>query len=171
MRSAKDPVEFLKAVAKKKPQLQELIDKVYSMSNDEIEALNQPRWIRDALKRFRVHDEREMYVKARLAQVIAAELEAANLPPATYEVRLWDCDSEFVGAHGISGHQWSIEINQGDSLLIIDDTYIRFGDSTLIVDEAARYNLMLKTKMVGYMTIENYKGFHRALLNNKHKII
>jgi len=169
MRSSKDPVEYLKIVAKKKPQLQELIDNVFKMSPVEIDALSQPLWIRQALHNFRTHDDREMYVSARLAQVIQAEKEAAELPQPTYEVRIWDCGDTFIGGDGGTINQWKIEVASGDSFLIVDEDLVRFGDPVIRVGEAERYPLMQGSKFVGYMTLANYKGFHRALLNQKHK--
>jgi len=169
MRTNKDPVEFLKIVAKKKPQLQKLIDNVFKMSPQEIDALDQPLWIRQALHGFKVHDDREMYVRARVAQAVQAEKEAALAPKPTYEVRTWDCGPTFIGSEGHS-HSWRIEVNPGDSFLIVDDEFVRFGDSPLKVGEAERYPLMQGSKFVGYMTLDNYRGFHRALLNQKHKL-
>ena len=171
MRTSKDPLEFLKVVAKKKPQLQELLDKADTMKPEEIDALSQPLWIREALKKVRESDDRQMYVMARLARVIAAEEEAAKMPVATYEVRLWDGSSTFLGGSGAKGGlgDWKIEVNSGDSFLIIDDEFVRFGDSVLKLSDFERYPLMQCSKFVGYMTLSNYRGFHRALLNQKHQ--
>jgi hypothetical protein len=168
MRSGKSPLEFLKIVAKKKPQLQELVDNVFKMTHDEIDALSQPLWIRDALKSARAVEDRDMYVKARLAQAIAADEEAKSLPKPTYEVRVWDSAPAFIGGAGYGDKEWKIEVNTGDSFLIADDEFVRFGDSVLRVGEFERYPMFAGSKFIGYMTLDNYKGFHRALLNQKH---
>lgn len=169
MRTSKSPLEFLKAVAKKKPQLQELLDNVFKMSPAEIDALPQPLWVRQALHSCRSADDTSMYVAGRLAQAIEAEKRAAELPESTYEVRVWDCDPQFVGGDGSHLNQWKIEVSKGDSFLIVDEELVRFGDPVVKVGEAERYKLMQCSKFVGYMTLPNYKGFHRALLNQKHK--
>lgn len=170
MRTNKSPLEFMRTVAKKKPRYQELLDNVFKMSEAEINALQEPLWVREALRSCRKEDDTKMYVDARLAQVIAAEERAAEQPKPTYEVRVWDTGSGYVGtdAYGeIPG--WKIEMNSGDSFAIIDDTMVRVGDSMVRVGEYDRTPLMHQSKFVGYMTLENYKGFHRALLNQKHK--
>jgi len=173
MRTAKDPIEFLRVVAKKKPHLQELLDNVSTMTLEEIDQLGEALWIRQALKKCKedYRGEQQMYVAARLARVIAAEEEAAKLPQRTYEVRIWDCTSTFIGGNGHSNHhQWKIEMDDGDSFMIFDDELVRVGDAALKISDFERTPLMQGSKFVGYMTLENYKGFHRALLNQKHKL-
>ena len=170
MRTNKSPLEFMRAVAKKKPRYQELLDNVFKMSPSEIDALSEPLWVRQALHSCRKSDDTDMYVAARLAQVVEAEKRAAEVPKLTYEVRVWDTGATFIGGDGFGNiNSWKIEVNPNDSFLIVDDEFVRFGDSVLKVGEAERYPLMQGSKMVGYMTLENYKGFHRALLNQKHK--
>lgn len=160
----------MRAVAKKKPRYQELLDNVFKMSPSDIDALPEPLWVRQALHSCRDQDSRDVYVAGRLARVIQAEEEQAKQPKPTYEVRIWDGMSAFVGSNR-GDRDWKIEVQAGDSLLIVDEDKVRFGDSVLELGHFDRPFLMQHSKMVGYMTMDNYRGFHRALLNQKHKVI
>lgn len=172
MRSSKDPIDFLIAVAKKKPQLQALIDDVFVMSYEDIEALSQPLWIREALRKYKEREGNSpnMYAMARLAQVIAAEEAAALLPPKTYEVRIWDCASEFIGNSQTSSHQFSYEIHDKDAFMLLEDDYIKIGSTVIYIGPFDIQSVFYRSKLVGYMTKENYMGFHQALINQKHKL-
>lgn len=66
---------------------------------------------------------------------------------------------------------WKIQVQPGDSLLIVDDEQVRFSDSVVNVGEFDRYALMNNSKLVGYMNLAQYRGFHRALINQRHKNI
>jgi len=161
---------MLLAVAKKKPRLQALIDNVSQTSEEEIDALSEALWIREALKTLKASGGKGQKERLNnlLSAVEEAEKQASEIPKPTYEVRMWQGDSEMIGSNGQS-KSWKIEVEDRDTFLIVDDDYVRFGDSMLKVDEFDRYPLMLRSKFVGYMTLENYKGFHRELLNQKHK--
>ena len=173
MRTNKSPIEFMRAVAKKKPRYQELLNNVFKMSPSDIDALPEPLWVRQALHSCRDQDSRDVYVAGRLARVIQAEEEQAKQPKPTYEVWIWNGPTAFIGGNGCIANQWKIEVCTGDSFMIVDDVFIRFGDSVLKVLSADvdRKTLIGGSKMVGYMTLDNYRGFHRALLNQKHKVI
>jgi len=172
MRSNQSPEDYLKVVAKKKPRLQALLDNVDTMTQEAIDALGEPLWIRQALSNLKKNEGMtlSMYTQARINQAIAAEEEAAKLPKPTYEVRIWDSNNGYVGTE-MQGSQsgWKIEMNPGDSFAIIDDHTVRVGDSMIRISEFDLTPLMHLSKFVGYMTLQNYKGFHRALVNEKHK--
>lgn len=172
MRTTKDPIDFLIAVAKKKPQLQALIDDVFNMSYDEIAALSQPLWIREALRKYKEREGNSpnMYAMARLNQVIAAEEAAAALPPKTYEVRLWDCNSEFIGNSQTTSHSYQYEIHSGDAFILLEDDYIKVGSTVLYIGPFDIQSVFCRSKLIGYMTRDQYMGFHQALLNQRHKL-
>jgi hypothetical protein len=114
--------------------------------------------------------------KQRLQNIVQdwekREREARSAPQPTYEVRLWDGQSEFVGSETYNGHHsWKIQIEAGDTFIVINDHQVRFGDSTLLVDHASMTILNGGSRLVGYMTINHYKGFKQALLNQRHPII
>lgn len=175
MRTNLSPEDYLKVVAKKKPRLQALIDTVDTMTQEEIDAVSEPLWIRQALTKLKANEgqTQSMYVQARINQAIAAEEEAARIPKPTYEVRVWDQPAGFVGTESngkvANLPNWQIEISTGDSLMIINENYIRVADSTIAVNHRMMDYLEKQSKFVGYMTLDGYKGFHRALLNQKHK--
>lgn len=172
MRSCYSKDEMLLAAAKKKPRLQALVDGVTQMTETEIEALSEALWVREALKILKASGGKGQ--KERLDDILKAadeaDAKAAALPKQTYEVRLWDCDETFLGSNK-GDRDWQIQITYQDSFLIVDDDFVRFGDSVVNIGPFDRYELMQGSKLVGYMTLENYKGFHRALLNKKHPIV
>jgi hypothetical protein len=171
MRSYYSKDEMLLAVAKKKPRLQALVDSVGQMSQEEIDVLSEPLWVREALKILKASGGKGQ--KERLNDILEecdrADQVAKSIPPATYEVRIWDCGEAYLGSNR-GDKDWKILVEPQDSFLIVDDDYVRFGDSVVVVGAFDRYPLMQNSKFVGYMTLDLYKGFHRALLNQKHKI-
>lgn len=172
MRSAYSKDEMLLAVAKKKPRLQALVDDVANMSSQDIDALSEPLWVKEALSILK--DSGGLGQKDRINLILQradeADAAAAAQPKPTYEVRLWDSGPQFVGTD--MGHQsgWKIQVDTGDTFMLIDEDQVRFGDSVLKVDEWNRYPLMQNSKLIGYMTLDNYKGFNKALLNQRHKL-
>jgi hypothetical protein len=173
MRSLYSKDEMLIAVAKKKPRLQALVDNIANMSSDDIAALSEPLWVKEALSTLKSTN--GLGQKARINQILERSetlaAEARVLPTPTYEVRLWDGSSEFVGTSmEVHHHGWQIQVDNGDTFMIMDDDLVRFGDSVIRVDEWNRYPLMLNSRFIGYMTLENYKGFHKALLNQRHQL-
>lgn len=172
MRTFYSKDEMLLAVAKKKPRLQALVDRVADMSPQDIETLSEPLWVKEALSILKASG--GLGQKERLSLILQradeAESEAKALPQPTYEVRLWDGQPEFIGTDMDFRHGWKIQVDTGDTFMLLDDDQVRFGDSVLRVDEWNRYPLMLNSKLIGYMTLDNYKGFHKALLNQRHKL-
>lgn len=172
MRSQYSKDEFLLAAAKKKPRLQALIDRVDQMTEEDIETLSEALWVREGLKILKLSGGKGQ--KERLQDIVdaadIADAKAKLIPPKTYEVRLWDMHEQFLGSnHG--DKDWQIQVEPGDSFLIVDDDYVRFGDSVVNIGPFDRYPLMQGSNLLGYMTLQNYKDFHRALLNRKHKIV
>ena len=163
---------MLLAAAKKKPRLQALVDDVANMTLEDIEALSEALWVREALKILKASGGKGQ--KERLDDIVKAADEADRLraaqPVPTYEVRIWDGPDTFLGSNK-GDMDWQIQIEAEDSFMIVDDDLVRFGDSTLKIGAFDRYPLMQNSKLVGYMTLANYKGFHRALLNKKHPIV
>jgi hypothetical protein len=168
MRSDKSPEDFLIAVAKKKPRLQAYIDNLQNMSDTDIDTIPEQLWIKQALKKLKHFGSQSDRLKELLDRTIAAEAAAKEIPSKTYEIRIWDCDKQFIGTESDLGRGWKIEVEPGDSFMILEDDLVRFGDSVLKVDEFNRYPLLQFSKFVGYMTLDNYRGFHRVLLNKKH---
>jgi hypothetical protein len=173
MRSLYSKDEMLIAVAKKKPRLQALIDDVANMSSDDIQALSEPLWVKEALSILK--NSNGLGQKDRINLLVQQAEEAAAIaqaaPKPTYEVRLWDGPSDFVGTDMEAHHHgWQIQVDHGDTFMIMDNELVRFGDSVIRVDEWNRHPLMLNSRFIGYMTLENYKGFNKALLNQRHKL-
>jgi len=170
MRSFYSKDEMLVAVAKKKPRLQALVDQVTQMSWEEIKALQEPLWVREALEILKQANGKSQ--KERLADILRhAEEQEAKVraqPQPTYEIRIWDCDPDFVGYENLD-RSWKIQVETGDTFAILTDGQVKFGDQLVTVGEEDRFNLFHKSKLVGYMTLANYNGFHRELLNQKHK--
>lgn len=171
MRSFYSKDEMLVAVAKKKPRLQALVDRVTQMTQEEIQALSEPLWVREGLEILRQADGKSQ--KTRLQEILqrADEQEAAarSAPQPTYEVRLYNVSAtEYVGTK-TDERSWEIQVQYGDTFAIISEGQVKFGDSLLCVSEIDMKYLMSSSKLVGYMTLQNYNGFHRELLNRKHK--
>lgn len=165
---------MLLSVAPKKPRWQALINQLDQLSLESIRALPEPLWVREALEILK--DSSGVGQRQRLQEIVQdwekREAAARSAPQPTYEVRLWDGGPEFVGSEAHNGHHsWKIQIDTNDTFLVVDDHWIRFSDSTLLVDHASLTTLMAGSRLVGYMTLNHYKGFKQALLNQRHPII
>lgn len=171
MRSSYTKDQMLLAVAKKKPRLQALVDGVASMTLEDIQALSEPLWVKEALDILRQSG--GVGQKERIDQIVQrvaeAEEAAKAIPKPTFEVRLWDAAPEYVGAE-YAEHSWKIQVDTGDVFLLLPDNKVRFGDSTIPVDEHHMFPLMQFSKLVGYMTLDQFKNFKQALLNQRHKL-
>lgn len=172
MRSSYSKDEMLLAAAKKKPRLQALVDGVAQMTDEDIDALSEALWVRQALKTLKLSGGKGQ--KERLDDLVKAADEADRLkalePVPTYEVRIWDGPETYLGSNR-GDKDWKIQVETDDSFLIVDEELVRFGDSIVTIGAFDRYSLMQNSKLVGYMTLSNYNGFHRALLNQKHKYL
>lgn len=171
MRSLYTSDEFLLVAAKKKPRLQALVDRATLMTEAEIEALSEPLWVKQGLNTLRLSggSGQKERIAAIVNRVEQAEKAAAALPKKTYEVRLWDCSSDYIGRNDVD-RSWKIQVDRGDVFMLCGDSQVRFGDSTVIVDDHSMFTLMHCSKLVGYMTLDHYKGFKQALINQRHKL-
>jgi hypothetical protein len=162
--------ELLLAVAKKKPRIQALIDQLDQTTQEQIDALSEPLWMRQALSRLKLSG--GVGQKQRLQNIIdaadAQELKARLAPKPTFEVRLFSGMETYIGTN-TGDRDWKILVEPQDSFLFVDDEKVRFGDSILSVDDLDRKSLEQSSKLVGFMTMDQYRGFHRALLNQRHK--
>jgi hypothetical protein len=171
MRSGLDPTDYLVIVAKKKPRLQALLDSLGQLTQEDILALSEPLWVKDALSRLKESNgvTQAMRVQAIVERAIAAEEAAMSLPKRTYEVRLWDQPSKFVGDTNAMGNSWTMEILTNDVCLVLGDHSIKVWDSVIGITDIQ--TIIRSSRMVGYMTLEQYKGFCRALVDQRHKIV
>ena len=175
MRSSYSKDELLLAVAKKKPRLQSLIDDLENLNDHEIDQLSESNWIKEALKILKSSG--GVGQKERIHNVVQRTIEAEqrskNLPPPTYEVRIWDGPPTFIGIPSTTSRvsSFQIEIENGDPLLILDDHQIKVQDSVISSGPWERMALLHNSKPVSYMTLENYRGLVRYLLNQKYKNI
>lgn len=175
MRSLYSKDELLIAVAKKKPRLQDLIDQVGKMTDQEIDEISEPLWIKEALKTLKTSN--GVGQKQRLQSIMNSTIESENLardlPPPIYEVRIWDGDPTFIGGPSTISrvNSFQIEIVPGDPILILDDYQIKVQDSVISSGYWERTAILYNSKPVDYMTLENYRGLVRYLLNQKYKNI
>lgn len=116
MRSFRGPGTMLAATAKKKPRLQELIDKVTDMSFDEIEALQEKKWVIQGLMELKFKEMEKVTLSN--AEIIA---DMMTVDPTTVVEPLGDVyfmngDTVWLGM-GHSG-DFKVEIKYGDLLWV-----------------------------------------------------
>lgn len=172
MRTDKSPEDFLLAVAKKKPRLQAYIDNLANMSDTDIENIQEQLWVKKALNKLKYHGSQSSRLADLLARTIEAEKLAAQAPKETYEVRLWDCESTFIGHSSLyNDNKFQFQIERGDCFMIVESgETLRIGNTVVKTDHFEMTPLLHRSSFVGYMTLDNYRGFCRELLNKKHKL-
>ncbi len=125
-------VLFVEA-AKKKPRLQALLDNLENMTEDDINQLNEAKWIRDAL--LRMIETKGTTQKQRLAQIVvnatAADEKAYNDRFLVYEVRTWNSEQTTIDGRtpGWEAIGWAVDLKVNEPFMIrSDDMFVIGGE-------------------------------------------
>ena len=147
---ARDGKSLLLSQAKKDPTLQTLLDDLETLSGDQIDVLNQPKWIRDALKVIKsqkIVDEYTVTRKSYLSADFVGDI-------IRYE------GSETFAHFGAS----EILVNTGD-LLFLTSTGIWLDTAfTKLVDNRLNNHTFIKNT-----TFSEYKTIIRKIINDRHQ--
>jgi hypothetical protein len=148
-------------VAKKKPQLQAFIDALPDTTEEEIEALQQPVWIRKALKSLKNRGgmgQREF---------INSNIVMGEVPDPINDVRVWTAAKQFTGSGKIVDYK--IEVDTGDvfqlepdvGCIILGSVHIRLSDTQWAA-------MMQNSDLVLSCSQTEYRKIYQARLNSKH---
>jgi LPS O-antigen subunit length determinant protein (WzzB/FepE family) len=162
--------ELFIQTAKKKPRLQAYLDNLDSMSEEDIESLNEAIWIRDALKILKKtngvgHKDRKIKF---MDDLIAAEKERADRAAVeTYQVRTWGGDLTFIKGTTIDRRRsWEIEVKHGEPLLFKDKDVVVIAGEFFILSTQEMYRVNDNSKLLGEFTLQGYFNYYKETYLN-----
>ncbi len=165
MRSNLTPKEFFLKM-RKKPELQRILDNFDDMSIDDIEELQQPKWIRDVLVQIKT-DHTILNDPARVADIIrmADEMEAATpKQEIKYEVRTYYGESFFPPVTG----GMSVQLNDLDLFYVVAPGELKISSTVMKLTPDAWKLIMNNSKVEGMMTAIEFTKFLQEQLANKY---
>lgn len=171
MRSMYSKDELLINTAKKKPRLQAYVDNVAVMSDDEIMQLNEPMWIREALKILK--QTKGVGQKQRKIEFLAeldeqAKQEQMNQALAKYEIRTWSAPLGFFKGTTLDGRRgWEVEIKDGEPFLVKDSNVILVAGEFYRLSTAEMLRVSDNSKFFMEETMQGYFNYYRDEYLNK----
>lgn len=163
--------ELLKQTAKKKPRLQALIDRLDTMSNEEIANLPEPLWIRDALTvlketKNKSQKERKIEFAAELDE--KERISRAQEISANYDVRLWTSELAFFKGSTLDGRRgWEVEIKHGEPFMIKDNNVILVAGEFYRLSPTEMLRVVDNSKFFMETTLQGYFNYYREDYLNK----
>ncbi|MCK9529440.1 MAG: hypothetical protein M0R77_02555 [Gammaproteobacteria bacterium] len=163
MRSKYTPDVLLLATAKKKPRLQELIDKLPEMSDEDINSLSVQPWIKQALGILKIRggkDQKE-YLNDLIVQANEQVAAEDRIRSDRFTVRTWNNQNDQIFAQypGTTIKSY-IEIKHGEPFLIQDSqTIVLSGDFlNLTISEMTR--VLNNSNVFKEMTKQEYFNYY-----------
>lgn len=154
--------DFLKKVAKKKPELQKILDTYHDMTIEEIEKLPQPAWVRNLL----VKSKNRMDEYIRLAQIMS-NLKIIEIPKqedtTLYKTYIYK-DAAFFMNTG----KMSLMLEPDSLIQLLPDNRVRFENLIGMVDSKVWLNLPYQSVYFGDYTEMQYKIECRKYINSKY---
>lgn len=168
VRTRRSKEEFLFIVARKKPVLRDLINRLDEMSYDDIKGLQQPYWIREALASLKKHNiktEDEIFNRFN-DRITYGVID----PDKTFYVREWTGEDDFIGKS--SNQMLQIQVESGEPILISPETStIRLGSTQVTLPSNEWPKLITNSKPIGKFTRSQYFDYYQEYLNKKHNVI
>ena len=153
MSAGRGTYKHLLMLAKKKPKLQEILDRVENMTDKEIDELKQfQTWIRKRLKQAR---------SEKLAAKFAIRLEQESIDACiendlpTYEIY------QYKGLTCQIGEPFLIELENNDYLVIIDTTTMKVNQSAIKINPSQQVSILSQSD---YKTTTNLVDYNANVL-------
>lgn len=172
MRSSIHGPEYLfMRTMKKKPRLKEIFDRLDDMSEDDINNLNESKWIRDALitiKQKGIKTEDDANITKRIMKNVKFDI--LGNPDELFYVRVWNSSDgeipcESFGPNVIASE---IDIAHGEPILISPlDRVIMFGSMKITLPSNKWVWLIQNTKCLGKMTRQQYHELYNEYISKK----
>lgn len=128
MRSMYSKDELFVAAARKKPRWQSYLDNLGNLSEADIDALNEPIWVRQSLtvlKKTKGQGQKQRIENVRQYAIEADKLQAERQNSERYEIRLWSGAHDFIKGQTMDGRrQWDVEIRTQEPFLIKDGSTV-----------------------------------------------
>lgn len=170
MRSMYSKDELFVAAARKKPRWQSYLDTLNTLTQTDIDDLNEPIWVREALtvlKKTKGVGQKQRLDKFRQQMSEADRLQAERQNSEQYEIRLWDGAHDFIRGRTPDGRrQWDVEVRTQEPLLIKDGSTIVISGEfyRLTADEMLRVND--NSKFFKEDTMQGYFNYYKETYLN-----
>lgn len=164
MRSRISPDKFFEKM-KKKPALQKILEFINDYSIEDIEQLNQPKWIREQLVKIKNSTtEGDILLSA---EEIADQMLASPTPTnvfKTYDIRIWNGNNWFpITIKGLS-----VELCPNDLVVVLDVSKIQISSTVMTLDNKSWIVFMADSILFDNMSMSEYKQTVQQKLNSKY---
>ncbi len=173
MRSTYSPDVLFVASAKKKPRLKALLDALPSMSEEDIENLNEPLWIKKSLTILKIRggkDQKEFLNDLILQANAQVAKEDAIRSQKTFQIRNWNNQNDQIFAQypGTTIKAY-IEIKHGEPLLIQDELTIVLSGEFLQLTKQEMSRIISNSDSFSEMTLQGYFNYYKdTYLNSRY---
>lgn len=172
MRSTYSKDQLFVTAAKKKPRWQAHIDNLNNLTEDDIEKLDEPMWVRQSLSILKQCD--GLSQKERLQKIWNNAQKAADEELARaaeeYEIRLWTGGTDsFKGLTMDNRRSWEIEIVPGEPFMVRDNDVIIISGEFYRLSNSEMFKMVDNSKHFMEATIQGYFNYYKdTYLKNKH---
>lgn len=165
MRSNLPRSEFFKKM-KKKPALQAILDNLDNYTSEQLEWVDQPKWIREELQNLKLRDGQ---YASQTAEALAAQMEHEPVHDNTkHDVYKYEGPEDFFETKNSGQFSFEIQLSPGDTYIVVSADTIRSGDHQNVLTNGALWKLYQSSVHVDKMTLDTYRHYHRQQINMKH---
>lgn len=170
MRSTYSPDVLFVASAKKKPRLKALLDALPSMSQSDIDSLNEPLWIKKSLTILKIRggkDQKEFLNDLIIQANAQVAKEDAARSEKLFQIKTWNNQNDQIFAKypgtKITAY---IEIKYGEPFLIQTDSVIVLSGEFLELSEQEMNRILVNSDELSAMTLQGYFNHYRDVYLN-----
>lgn len=150
----------------KKPKLQAILDNLHHFSTEQLEQVDQPKWIREELVKLKEEPERTASVN-QLADSMTHDPVAQE--HKEFPVYQHIAPETFYQTNSGGQFSFEIQIGEGDYFLLNPwEGWLRQGDHQNSLTSPSLHILERNSQWVDDMTLEAYKTFYRERLNTQY---
>jgi hypothetical protein len=151
---------------KKKPALQAILDNLHHFTVDQLETVDQPKWIREELVKLKVEPERTASANQLADAMTHDPVEPQH---SHFPVYRHTAPETFYETNNGGTFSFEIQIGEGDHFLLNPwEGCLRQGDHQNTLTTDSLHRLEANSQYVDDMTLDGYKTFYRERLNTLH---
>lgn len=147
--------------------MQEVLDKLETMTDEDIDKALVPKWTKPHLKRYRNEQFPPELTPEQKAQQMIMQAKLDNplglKKTHKFEVRKYDGETRWLGVDGKS----QVEINPDDVFMVIAENGVRWGTAFVGVDKQQMGFVQQRSEQIGAMTPEEYSHYMNDQLKAK----
>ncbi len=158
---------------KKKPRLKQIFDNLDNLTNDDIENLEERKWIKEAFKVIKDQGlKTEKDIQARIDGAITHDI--YGNPSEKFFIRKWNSDEEFIQYEPYmsdTSSGFEIDIMRNEPILIIPiESAIIIGSHRVKISAKSWTSIIQKTLPDGKMTRSEYYEYYQKFINTKYGV-